>query len=151
MMLELKPQCTCATDNGYDCCPRRCEARRAVVEAPSGPAACSMLRRGCDRSWSMVANGELFRPGDRNVEAFERQELGEVGQLDCQQLAVPAGIFRDLVSARGKRAALRRHQRVPRSRLARRRLSICSQPARNLTHPDERSMSTLLACRPHLY
>jgi hypothetical protein len=27
-------------------------------------------------------------------------------QLDGQQLAVPAGIFRDLVSARGKRAAL---------------------------------------------
>jgi hypothetical protein len=28
------------------------------------------------------------------------RRLGEVGQVDGQQLAVPAGIFRDLVSAR---------------------------------------------------
>jgi hypothetical protein len=42
-------------------------------------------------------NRELFRPGDRNVEAFEHQELGELGQLDGQQLAAFSAI---LLSAR---------------------------------------------------
>jgi hypothetical protein len=46
------------------------------------------------------------KAGDRDVEAFDHQELREFGQLRRQKLAVPASIFRNLVVGKGKRAAL---------------------------------------------
>jgi hypothetical protein len=35
--------------------------------------------------------------GNRDIETFHDQDLSQGGQLDCQALAVPAGIFPDLV------------------------------------------------------
>src|SRR6516165_2596111 len=44
--------------------------------------------------------------GDRDVKAFHDQDLSEGGQLNRQALAVPAGIFSDLVVRKGERAPL---------------------------------------------
>ena len=59
----------------------------------------------------LEVRGELVdldrrKAGDRDVEALDHQDLRKLGQLDGQELAVPAGILGDLVVGEGERAAL---------------------------------------------
>ncbi len=44
--------------------------------------------------------------GDGDIQAFHGQDVSEGGQLDCQALAVPAGIFPDLVVGKREGAPL---------------------------------------------
>ena len=68
------------------------------------------------------------------------RRLGEVGQLDGQQLAVPAGIFRDLVSARASARRLA-SERFP--HLDCRHLLRPSSFAAALAYPSSESHSSL--------
>jgi hypothetical protein len=46
------------------------------------------------------------KTGDGDIQAFHGQDVSEGGQLDCQALAIPGGIFPDLVVGKREGAPL---------------------------------------------
>jgi hypothetical protein len=89
--------------------PQHPEIPRFAHRSGRGPLGIDrVIRIGCvllevDRE---LVDLDRREAGNRDIETFHDQDLSQGGQLDCQALAVPAGIFPDLVVGKREGAPL---------------------------------------------